>query len=353
MITRREFIAFSLLAIGSATIPTKALADEGLNVCAFSDSFGRHIDIASFDPSCGARPLGPFSNTVLYSLSQERKVEGQNLGSPFSSADNGEISINGSIDALAEIEEDANAADENCLYIDIGCQEKSSPESLDAIEEAASSQAFFFDGSFGSLAETYRALGNLFGTRACKQRAAFVESVEQLILSRREELASGTPKRVYVAKGELGTRFEPMKYLERNVFSPLNMECVNNYDCFSSIEAGQATDVEQVISESPDIILFPDLSLFDFQYAEFAKEIWEPARERCGSMLLEVPATEFSWIGAPLVSQCLGIAWLGQKIHPSLFNFDVARYAKEFYKLFVHCDLSDSEIEEITTGKVW
>ncbi len=54
--------------------------------------------------------------------------------------------------------------------------------------------------------------------------------------------------------------------------------------------------------------------------------------------------------GPPSVSQVIGAVWAAETIYPDVYNFDLPKEVKEFYSLFYHHELTDSELNEILAG---
>ena len=73
-----------------------------------------------------------------------------------------------------------------------------------------------------------------------------------------------------------------------------------------------------------------------------ARFLWRRAPQLSSGHAFCVPNTEFSWIGTPLVSQCLGVLWLGSIMYPEHYaNINIAEKARQFYSLFVHFEESE------------
>ena len=50
------------------------------------------------------------------------------------------------------------------------------------------------------------------------------------------------------------------------------------------------------------------------------------------------------------MNQVIGAVWAAETIYPGVYNFDLQKEVKEFYSLFYHHELTDSELNEILAG---
>ena len=46
----------------------------------------------------------------------------------------------------------------------------------------------------------------------------------------------------------------------------------------------------------------------------------------------------------------IGAVWAAETIYPDTYNFDLPKEVEEFYSLFYHYELTDSELNEILSG---
>ena len=50
------------------------------------------------------------------------------------------------------------------------------------------------------------------------------------------------------------------------------------------------------------------------------------------------------------MNQVIGAVWAAEAIYPDVHNFDLQKEVREFYSLFCHHELTDSELNEILAG---
>ena len=61
-----------------------------------------------------------------------------------------------------------------------------------------------------------------------------------------------------------------------------------------------------------------------------------------------LPKGPFSWFDRPpSFMKLLGLKWLLSIFHPNIYQLDIEKEAKSFYKLFLNMELSDKQLTEI------
>ena len=63
----------------------------------------------------------------------------------------------------------------------------------------------------------------------------------------------------------------------------------------------------------------------------------------------EVPFGPYNWMGfPPSVQRLLGMLWMAKLLYPEAADYDLYTEVAEYFKLFYHCDLSESDYHELT-----
>lgn len=354
MISRREFVLFALATAGSAYVayPSIAFADTKVQEVKLTDSYGRPVDFRS--PPAKVMPMGCYAQSILYSIdpglldpSTLRLTDEQRVSSV--PADNAKVSpapggdaVGGSLEFSRSEELVTEAKKQMMPTVDIGSPQKGSAGSLDRIETETGQQSLFLSGGLKELSDTYRLLGSILGEDRCTEMAAFIDDVVAAVMDRQASLISQPPKRVFMASGEAGIAFETFHYLQENVFRYLNCECVNDQVERTPASEGAATffELNGLMSQNIDAVVFKDVTPDEVTDASRpAGFLWKNTPWVRQGEAYCAPMTEFGWLGSPLVSQCLGILWLGASLYPEEFaEVDLLGYAERFYRLFVHCE---------------
>ena len=115
-------------------------------------------------------------------------------------------------------------------------------------------------------------------------------------------------------------------------------------------KASSRVDVnaEQLLTWDPDwIIAMPGKGGTDLVSSDAVK----PLRAVSQGNVLISPQAPWAWMdGPPSVNQVIGAVWAAETIYPDVYNFDLQKEVKEFYSLFYHHELTDSELNEILAG---
>ncbi len=349
MIRRREFILYALSAGSICALNPRRSYASSYSI-QLNDCFDRR---AEFDtPPETIAPLGYYAQSVLYSINP-KLLDEAGLINPSPCA------LNTNEEQLAEYQSTSNdetilgsSSDsfEGVTTLDIGSESKSSPIALNNIEGNTGSPSMFFDGSFEGLADSYRKLGSILNESRCDELATYLDSVCDEVLKRADSLSCLPRKRIYIAAGPTGLEHETFNYLQENVFKYLNCECINgDIPYISADENLNIIDLDDLAAMDFDSIIFKDAEIESLEEeGEAARYLWDNLVQAKQARVLCAPSTVFSWVESPLVTQALGILWLGKFLYPNEFEeLDLLSYATDFYRLFVHSEGSASTISQL------
>lgn len=367
MITRREFVLFSAVALGTSAFgavgTSQAFADGAQDnqtgsVLNMEDSYGRGGSLVR--PVSKVLPMGCFAQSIVYSMDPDLiiwETIGMSLEEKAKYAFMCHGKESGGDAFVANVGSDARMAQEPRLLLDVGWADKCSTAALASIEEQVSAPALFYCGEFEELPSTFRDLGTALNSDDSAEQAAYLEAVVSLIKSRSEAMAAKARKQLYVAFGPVGIEAQSFNYYQKNMLDYLNAECINAEVGGELIYPGQSQtavlSLEKLVEINPDAIVFKGVSRAAlYNKATPAGGFWRHALGHLDGHLSFAPKTEFSWLDSPLVAQTIGIVWLAKELHPDVFSdVDVAEFAQRFYSLFVHCELPKSTIEAIISGE--
>ena len=109
--------------------------------------------------------------------------------------------------------------------------------------------------------------------------------------------------------------------------------------------------MEQVISWDPEyIIAWTDNGYDDSgSYSKILSDSqWSVIQAVKDKHVYETPAVPQNWFDRPpSVNTIIGIKWVQNLLYPDYADYDIKKEAKEFYKMFYHYELSDSEVDEL------
>src|SRR5699024_3693332 len=106
--------------------------------------------------------------------------------------------------------------------------------------------------------------------------------------------------------------------------------------------------LEVVQAWNPDVIIVGRNSIYDKIYENY---VWKYINSVIDKKVYELPAELYNWMDRPpMVNRVIGIKWLVNLLYPEIYDYDMKKETKDFYKLFYNYDLSDEEITELLSN---
>ena len=108
---------------------------------------------------------------------------------------------------------------------------------------------------------------------------------------------------------------------------------------------GNESDVEQIMTWNPDVIIFSPESIFD-TVGESAQ--WKNVKAITDGHYYEAPYGPYGWLSSPpAVQRYLGMLWLGAVLYPDYVEFDLQEKTTEYFELFYGCELTDAMYRDL------
>ncbi len=111
----------------------------------------------------------------------------------------------------------------------------------------------------------------------------------------------------------------------------------------------QSVTMEQVIKWNPDVILlgnFEYVNPQDLYDNNLEGQDWSSVKAVQNGQVYLVPMGVYRW-GPPNHESPLMWMWLGEILHPDLFDYDLRQEMKDFYKEMYDYDLGEEQIDDI------
>lgn len=309
-----------------------------------ADAAGRAVEV----PAEVSRvfPAGPPAGVVLFSLVPERLLGWTMRPSAAALAFLGPGADKPALGWVAGRGGDANLEAvlrlKPDLIVDIGMTSGTYVSLAERVQQATSVPVLLLDGRLAALPGTYRTLAAVLGVAAAGvERAEWIERHLKAISTRLEPVPQSERPKVYLARGATG--------LESARAGAINVEAVEAAGgrnvVGEALGAGSLVTVsmEQLLAFDPDVIVALDPGFF----ARMTQDpLWRELRAvRAGKVVL-APQLPFPWVDyPPSVNRVIGVVWLAALLHPTLMDLDLRGAAKEFYRLFYHHALTDSELD--------
>ncbi len=325
---------------------TLLLASAPLAARTVTDSAGRQVEVPERIESVFA--AGPPAAILLYVVRPEalvgwpralRPEERAYIAPPYRDLpETGRITGRGgeaNLERVLAIQPD--------LIVDFGSVRDTYIDLADRVQAQTGIPYLLIDGRFEATPGSLRLLGEVLGVPERGERLA--EAVEATF-ARLDGVLAEVPEearpRVYLARGPAG--------LETGTRGSINTEIIERAGGRNVAEApGRGrivqASIEQVIVADPDTIVTWDPIFYG---RVFEDPLWSQiAAVRLGRVYL-APTAPFGWIDRPpSLNRMMGLVWLAGLFYPERWKGDLAKETKDFYDLFYHVDLSDTELETL------
>ena len=310
----------------------------------FNDSVGRTVTVPEKISKIAIS--GPLSQVYILPLAGDMLV-----GVSNSFSKDAELYLPEQITELPEIGQlyggkgemdlEALLAADPDVVIDIGDAKQGIAEDMDALSKQTGIAFVHIDATTETSAAAYRALGDLLGREnEAEKLASWCEDTLSMINSVMERVnANGSKKSILYCLGDKGTNVMAEGSFHADTINKMgkNMASVEEVS-FSG--DGNESDVEQIMTWDPDVIIFSPESIFD---TVGTSSQWKNVRAIAEGHYYETPYGPYGWLSSPpAVQRYLGMLWLGTVLYPDYIEYDLQEKVTEYYELFYGCELTDA-----------
>lgn len=232
------------------------------------------------------------------------------------------------------------------LIVDVGVVDATYASLADRVQEQTGIPYVLIDGRFEHTADILRTFGDLLGE---EQRAGALAAYAEDAMAQLAAVVAGVPEgerpRVYYGRGPQG--------LETGLSGSINtemLEVAGAVNVASSAGAGGLANVsvEQVLAWKPDVVLTLDPA---FHASVSGDTMWSQVPAVRNGRVHRVPALPFGWFDSPPgVNRLMSAWWLAGVLYPERTDVDLVARTREFYHLFYHVELEDSQIDALMDG---
>lgn len=155
--------------------------------------------------------------------------------------------------------------------------------------------------------------------------------------------------RVFFAQGLDGLMTECESDVSSEIITLAGGINVHSCDINKSTKREKIT-LEKLYKYDPDIIFVREKSTFD----DISKSTstWRNLKAHKNNKIFLAPSSPFAWLSRPpSFMRFLGLPWMHKKMYPDHFEFDENKETKNFYELFLHVKLEDSDVEKLFKGE--
>ncbi len=229
------------------------------------------------------------------------------------------------------------------VIIDVGEVKESMKEDLDGLQEQTNIPVIFVECMLENTGDAYRTLGKLLDKEeSCNEQADYIDSTLNDVKEKRDDIKEKVS--VYYGRGDNGLQTNSSGSIHTEVIKFIGAE--NVYD--DSSKDGQSWEevsMEQITLWNPDVVMLSSDSIYDTIATD---SIWKDLQAVKDGKVYEAPGNPYDWLGSPPnANRIIGIKWFGNLVYPDIYDYDMKKETKGFYKLFYHADLTDEQVEEL------
>jgi iron complex transport system substrate-binding protein len=238
--------------------------------------------------------------------------------------------------------------------------------SLGDVDEAAISEAeriqgllnipvVMVGGDLTASGDALRYIGGLIGADdRAKELADYCDGVIQEAREISTSLSDADKVRVYYAEGMEGLNTDPAGSMHTEVLDLVGG--ANVADVTLESDYGMApVSLEQVLVWDPEVILVASDPAEESNVYEqiTTSSQWATVTAVKEGQVYQIPRGPFDWFDRPpCISRILGVRWLGNLLYPDLYQYDIETEVKDFYKVFYHMELADTQLQELMARAV-
>lgn len=150
--------------------------------------------------------------------------------------------------------------------------------------------------------------------------------------------------RVYYAEGANGLETDPKGSSHTESLQIVGGDNVAKVDLKDGMGM-TLVSLEQILAWDPDVILSWNDEQGGYYSRMLADPKWKTISALSNGKVYAVPSGPFNWFDRPpSVNRIIGLKWLGNLLYPEIYQYDMGKEAKEFYKKFYHYNLSDEDL---------
>jgi iron complex transport system substrate-binding protein len=221
--------------------------------------------------------------------------------------------------------------------------------SADELQEKLGIPVICINSDFDKLSETYRFLGEIFEQRErCESLAEYCEET----IAHASEITGKIKNKVkvYYAEETAGLNTDPAGSAHARLIDLSGGVNVADVEMASGYGRTEVS-MEQVIQWDPEVIIacidngYTDSGSY---YTILEKEEWSEITAVKEGRVYQTPTIPFNWFDRPpSVNTVIGLKWCQAVLYPDIVDYDIKEETKEFYELFYHVTLTDSDVDKI------
>ena len=217
------------------------------------------------------------------------------------------------------------------------------------LQDATGIPVLLVDGSFDTIAEAFRFVGDVMGrAERAEDIAVYLEQVYAEVKEAVSTVKDDERVSLYYAEGPFGLATEPDTSEHAALFEECRARNVAKVELMPDI--GMTTvSLESVIKWDPEVII-----AWDDVVRGGADEIirtnpdWSDITAVKNGRVYTMPNMPFAWCDRPPgVNRFIGLMWVANMLYPDLYDVDMVEKTKEFYSRLYWMEPTDDQVKEL------
>ena len=350
---RRMLVLLICLMIAAVLMlaqPANAGAAKSGGMREFTDMAGRTVELpAEISKVYGTDPV---ASITMYALAPDKLLGWNYKFSDYESSyilpEYRDLPVYGMRD---NFNPEALIEDAPELVLQMGATNERAVEDAEAMQQQLNIPVVVLSGNVEDIPRALELLGGLIGE---DERAAELAAYANKAINRAKEMEIPDERvTVYYGNGIDSLETAPAGTVASELIELAGGEIVADVEVDGPSDR-IAVSKEQVIAWNPQFMFVNGEPKEDVFGGGAAEEImsdpdFSTVQAVVDANVYGIPKAPFSWLDRPkALNRLVGIAWAGSLMYPDLYaDIDVKREIKDFYQLFYHTELTDSQLDEL------
>lgn len=236
------------------------------------------------------------------------------------------------------------------VVLSIGTIDEAAVSDAERIQGLLGTPVVLIDSTLTKTGDAYRFAGKILGVpERAEQLATYSDEVIRQAQENTAALAENDRVTLYYAEGGKGLHTDPEGSSHTEVFTLVGARNVADVELQQGYGMSPVS-LEQVIAWNPEVIVVASDPAGETNVYEqiTTSADWATIKAVQDGRVYVIPHGPFDWVDRPYsVGRILGIPWIGNLLYPELYDFDMEAKVKEFYKLFYHFDLTETQLQAL------
>ena len=226
-------------------------------------------------------------------------------------------------------------------------------QTADKLQKKLSIPVVMVDGGFQQYDKAYKFLGTLLGREEkARSLAKYCEDTYKLAALVKETYAAIAPCTIYYGSGKDGLTTVAADSSQSATIDMLG--AINVVDSKNLSKENSSISIVELMTLNPQFIILGNSGFSSGSSSDnlTMSKGWNTLQAVMNDKVYKIPQHPFNWFDKPpSVNRILGIHWLISILYPDYKQEDIVNQTKEYFDLFYHVEIKDTEISKMLALK--